>query len=797
MIRAGAQALWSHWARHRVQLLVVIIGLALATGLWTGVQAINAEARASYDRAASALGQDQLEQIARTDGPLRLADFAVLRRAGWLVTPVVQGGLRGTGLEVLGFDPFTAPPGPTVPNLAGEDGDLTAFLVPPGLIFVHPDTLARLPEGLPPARVLDTVAPGRIVTDLAVAQRLLRSDTLSALLVLAGQPEGRVPLADLDAGLALRAPAEGGSEIARLTDSFHLNLTAFGLLSFAVGLFIVHAAIGLAFEQRRVLFRTLRALGLPQRALVGLLAAEAFVLATVGGLLGILLGYAVAAALLPGVAATLSGLYGAGVAGSLSLDPVWWLTGFVMAYVGAAAAAGSSLWQLARLPILAPAMPRAWALANAGAARVQALGGLVLLVASGALALLGDGLLAGFACLAALLLGAALLVPFALALILTGLSRFGSGALIRWIWADTRQQIPALSLALMALLLALAANVGVSTMVGSFRGTFIGWLDQRLASELYITTRSPAEAAAFADFVRGDVAAILPIVSADITLGGAPGEVFGIADHPTYRDHWPLLEGTSDVWNRVAAGTGVLVNEQLARRDGLWTGDAVALAPDWEMEIAGVYSDYGNTAGQAIVGLASFNARFPDITPVRFALRTDTPAALRDRIVIDFGLPLENTINQEEVKAFSMQVFEQTFLVTRALNVLTLGVAGFALWASLTTVASMRLPQIAPVWALGLTRRHLAALEMGRALALATLTAVLAVPVGLLLAWVLLAIVNVEAFGWRLPMQVFPWDWAQLLVWALVGAALAAALPMRRIAKLPPAELLKVFAHAR
>ena len=86
---------------------------------------------------------------------------------------------------------------------------------------------------------------------------------------------------------------------------------------------------------------------------------------------------------------------------------------------------------------------------------------------------------------------------------------------------------------------------------------------------------------------------------------------------------------------------------------------------------------------------------------------------------------------------------------------------------------------------------------MGRALVLALLTAVLAVPVGLGLAWVLLAIVNVEAFGWRLPMQVFPWDWAQLLLWALVGAALAAALPMRSIAKLPPSELLKVFAHAR
>ena len=55
------------------------------------------------------------------------------------------------------------------------------------------------------------------------------------------------------------------------------------------------------------------------------------------------------------------------------------------------------------------------------------------------------------------------------------------GALVQWFWADTRQQVPGLSLALMALLLALAANIGVGTMVSSFRQTFVGWLDQRLA----------------------------------------------------------------------------------------------------------------------------------------------------------------------------------------------------------------------------------------------------------------------------------------------------------------------------
>jgi putative ABC transport system permease protein len=50
--------------------------------------------------------------------------------------------------------------------------------------------------------------------------------------------------------LRVAAPEDSG-DLARLTDSFHLNLTAFGFLSFVVGLFIVYSAIGLAFEQRK------------------------------------------------------------------------------------------------------------------------------------------------------------------------------------------------------------------------------------------------------------------------------------------------------------------------------------------------------------------------------------------------------------------------------------------------------------------------------------------------------------------------------------------------------------------
>jgi putative ABC transport system permease protein len=168
-------------------------------------------------------------------------------------------------------------------------------------------------------------------------------------------------------------------------------------------------------------------------------------------------------------------------------------------------------------------------------------------------------------------------------------------------------------------------------------------------------------------------------------------------------------------------------------------------------------------------------------------------AALRD----DLGLPATVMADQVAIKDLSLSIFERTFAVSQALNVLTLGVAAVAMLTSLLTLGTLRLPQLAPAWAMGMTRGRLAALELGRAVVLAVMTAVLALPVGLMLAWVLLAVINVEAFGWRLPLHLFPGDWARLGLWALAAAVLAAGWPAARLARLPPARLLRMFADAR
>ena len=330
-------------------------------------------------------------------------------------------------------------------------------------------------------------------------------------------------------------------------------------------------------------------------------------------------------------------------------------------------------------------------------------------------------------------------------------------------------------------------------MVSSFRLTFTGYLDQRLASDLYVAVATESQAKEIEAFLATKVDAVLPIQSVDTRLGGMPAEVFGVIDHATYRDNWPVLKSVPGVWDQLAAGDGALINEQLARREGYELGDTLETGD----RLLGVYSDYGNSSGQMIISAAEFRTRYPDAVVTRFGVSTDQPDAIADSLRKEFALTEDALINQADLKSFSLQVFERTFSVTAALNVLTLSVAGLAILISLLTLATMRLPQLAPVWALGMTRAHLARLELLRAVCLAALTGLFAVPLGLVLAWVLLAVVNVEAFGWRLPMYLFPLDYLKLGALTLLAAFLAALWPAVRLARTDAQSLLKVFSNER
>lgn len=792
MIRACLTALLSHWRRNPIQLFAYLAGLALATALWSGVQAINAEARASYDAAANTLGEGQFDQLVPRQGDRIAQDTYIrLRLNGWLVSPVIEGRLDS--VRLVGIEPLSAPGGFGA-AIDTEGASVIAFTQEPQL-FANAETATSLPDNIS-VTTDPNIAPGIAIGDISAVQELLNRDDLSRLTMQPLQPIGRPDLDTLAPDLQLQ-PAQQTADIGQLTDSFHLNLTAFGLLSFAVGLFIVHSTIGLAFEQRRAMIRTLRSLGVPLRMLVTLIAVEMLILAAIGAGIGTVLGYLIAAFLLPDVAATLRGLYGAQISGALQIRAEWWLSGLLIAVLGTAAALAGRIWQIARMPLLASVRPRAWVMASAAQFRLQGIAAGALLVMALLLILIGQGLMAGFAALGCLLIGAAFALPVICAHILSYLQRASEAPLWDWFWANTRQQLPGLSLAMMALLLAVATNIGVSTMVSSFRLTFVGFLDQRLAPELFVQIDNIEESAALETFLTTNADEVLPLLRADTQVAGWPVQLYGTRVGATYRDNWVFLDETDGPWDKVAAGKAVVVNEQFARRANLWVSDQITVAPGVVLPIAAVVGDYGNPLGQVVISEEVFKQLYPETVATRFGIRTQDAPALRLAMTNALGVPDSAIIDQASIKAISLEVFERTFTVTAALNVLTLLVAGFAILMSLLTLADLRVPQLAPVWALGMTRRTLGWLDLMRTAALAALVFLCALPLGLALAWILLTIVNVEAFGWQLPMFLFPLEYLKLGSYALLAAALAAIWPALRLMRTPPSDLLKVFANER
>jgi len=818
-----SRAIWilavllSHWRRHPMQLATLLIGLISATALWSGVQALNQQARESYDRAAAIFGGTRTAMLVGRSATFPQDLFVKLRRAGWPVSPVLEGRVQiaGRSYRLLGIEPVTLPAEVGNAPTIGRAG-LQAFMTPPGQTLVAPETLAdlHLAEGasppasngaaLPPLAAQAQLVPDVLVVDIGVAQKLLnKPDQVSRLLIgKAQQPRAALESVTGDQLRLVEPDAE--TDLERLTDSFHLNLTAFGLLSFFVGLFIVNSAIGLAYEQRLPMLRTLRACGVSARLLNTVLVLELVSLALLAGFAGLVCGYFIAAQLLPDVAASLRGLYGAPIPGELTLKREWWVAGLVISIAGALIAAATSLAKAVRLPLLAVAQPQAWQQAQRRWLLFQGTAALAAFAVAAWLLWAGNSLIAGFGVLAALLFGAALILPAILELALSLGERGARSALATWFWADSRQQLSGLSLALMALLLALAVNVGVATMVETFSRTFLSWLDGRLAADVYLSASDAAQADAIKAWLRGrsEVKAVLAGGRAETQLDGAPIEVLGLPDDATYREHWPLLQSDAEAWARLPQGKTAFISEQLSRRMNLSRGDRISLPTadgDWPLTVAGIYADYGNPKGQIAVNAAALFRHFPGTPQTRLALRVDHSRipALITALSEQFGLDGRNLLDQVSLKAESTRIFNRTFAVTAALNAFTLGVAGVALLTSLLTLANSRLPQLAPLWAIGVTRRKLAGIELAKTLSVAAITALLALPLGLLVAWCLIAIVNVKAFGWRLPFHVFPLQLTKLLAVALGASFLASLLPVARLARMQPADLVKVFANER
>ena len=198
-----------------------------------------------------------------------------------------------------------------------------------------------------------------------------------------------------------------------------------------------------------------------------------------------------------------------------------------------------------------------------------------------------------------------------------------------------------------------------------------------------------------------------------------------------------------------------------------------AATPQWK--VLGIYPDYGNLNGQILVPLPSFNrndvlirdqlfssvvAIYPE-PPIEANVIGDNKQSTYGKDILEQQLKSQLGEHREialytrqALLDTSMQTFDRTFVLTDGLNITTLLVAGVAFAVSLTVLTIGSAAQLSVLRALGVSQLKVKVSLFAQYLLLCFISALLAIPFGVYLAYVFIQQVNRHAFNWVYPLSL-------------------------------------------
>lgn len=832
--RAG----WRYHRRHQVQWWLMLIGVALGVAVVVAVDVANVAVERALKWSVDALSGSATHEI--VGGPLGVDEtlYTELRLKGWRnIAPRIEARARlpgqdDTAVTVLGVDPLAAGAAERDGTAAGISGDaLRRLLVEPDTVVVSARFAERWrlaagrrlalavggatreveivalfsPRTATAAYGLDNV----LVTDIATAQELLgKQGRLTRIEVTL--PEGAAGTEAaarlrtlLPPGAALLALEQRRENLLRLSDAFRLNLKAFGLLSLAVGMLLIYNAFTFSVVQRRPLLARLRALGVTRGELARAIFIEAALLGLAGAAAGVLGGYALGQGVLRQLAGTMTDLYFIMAVTDVPLPHTAWVKGAALGVATSLAAAALPVREAVSAPVrVGLARTDLEAKVRQGVPKAATLGA-VLFAAGLALLGLSTGLTAAFAALFVMMLGAALMMPLATLLLMQALrplakavAGLGGGMAARGVVVSLSRS----GVAVAALAVAVAATVGVTLMIDSFRSSVIDWLGQTLRADVYVSAGGaslPPEQVARWAALPG-VTAIS--TSRRVVLEGeaGPTELFALAPAPGSFAGFRFKQGDPGrVWPAYLAGKAVLVSESYAYHRRVGVGDAVELRTAHGVRrfpIAGVYYDYGSDQGVVSLSRAEYERAWDDasVSGVGLYLAPGTDAAaMAERLRRDEGGASLTVRSNRDLRAAALQIFERTFAVTEVLRTLVMVVAVIAVLGALAALILERAREWAVLRALGLLPAQLWRLVGGETVLMGLAAGLFALPLGVGVAYVLTQVIQPRAFGWTMDLRVEPAFLAQSLALTVLTAALAAVYPAGRAARTSPAESLR------
>jgi len=840
-----ARASLRHGLRHPWQVLLAALGVALGVAVVTAIDLTEASARRSFDDAAQSVVGRTTHQI--VGGPRGVEEelYVRLRRAGVVreLAPVIEANLRlpdhaGRTLRLLGVDPIAEAPLRGYWGKVGEQsGDLRPLITLPGTALVsrpaaeglglkdgdslrveHAGKAGMLqviglldPGGKYPALAVTELA----AVDIATAQEILHMvGRLSRIdLILESEAQGKRIRALMGPDAELIPAETRNASVANMTQAFHTNLSALSLLALLVGMFLIYNSQTFLVIQRRSQFGMLRALGVRRRQLAIIVLAEAVILGLVGTGVGLVLGAVLARALIGLVTQTINDLYFVLSIGSVTLELSSLVKGILLGLGASVVAAAVPTREAMGVPPRA-AMSRAELESSVASATGTALrAGLALLAAALAVFLVpSKSVVLGLVGLFMVVTGFALMSPALTVALSRGLQATGVARrriALRLALRGVTAGLSRTGVAVAALMLAVSHTIGVGVMVDSFRSSVSDWLATVLRADYYIS--APGSGASGADTVLStEVFAALPGVPGiedtshvrhvQVTSPRGIDSVaaYQLNDRARAGFRFRANPEPGTFWPRFQASDSVMVSESYAFRHDLAPGDRVGLRTDTgyrDFQVAAVYQNYASDRGTIAMSRATYDRYWndPGVNGIGVYTGPDFDVEVLQRRLAALVGPdrrIEIVANRTILEE-SLRVFDRTFTITEVLRLLAGIIAFIGVFSALMAIQLERARELGILKAIGVTPRQVRRIVLGETVLIGGAAGLLAVPVGLVMAALLIYVVNRRSFGWTMGFEVDPQVILGGFLMAVLAAVLAGIYPAARMARAQPADVLR------
>ncbi len=601
--------------------------------------------------------------------------------------------------------------------------------------------------------------------------------------------------------------------VKEMTQAFRVNLTALSLLAMVVALFLIYNTMTFSVTQRRPLFGTLRSLGVTRREIFLMVVTEALVLGAVGAILGTILGVLMGRGTVGLVTQTINDLFFVTTVRDIPIPVISLLKGNILGIFATTITAAFPAWEAASIS------PRA-ALSRSGLeskARkivnwVGLAGSIAILIGIGILLIPTNSLVISFLGTFTVVIGLAMLTPLITIGLMAVIASFTQrvwGALGRMAPREVVNSISRTSIAVAALMVAVAVTIGVSLMVNSFRSTVVTWLDQILHGDIYVSV--PGAAVSQPTYpldpevipILENWAGIARVDLLQTAVIDSPQGPIQISANNNPNDGLEQVYLSTEVppqeiWNLVQGGS-LLISEPLANRLDLpMSGAELTLYTDQGLHtfpVAGIYYDYASTQGNAILSLNIYRQYWDDENITAAALILE-PNVDIDSVTQDLQAqlaPIQSLLVRpnQALRADTLEIFDRTFAITGALQLMTTVVAFVGVLSAMMSLQLDKQRQFGILRAIGLTARQLWTLVILETGLMGVVAGLFAMPTGYILAVILIYIINRRSFGWTLQMQVEPGPFILALLVAVGASLLAGLYPARRILQRNTAEAIR------